>query len=337
MEYIQTVLLQIEASRLEQASQPGGLLADLDEHRSHLRQQPGFRDLRITRSINNEGNVLVLIETRWADDASLVRYETSEPNVAGIVGKHSNVIARDSVQVLDMEALRTESSWRASEAVTEARQRVTLPLAIPLGVLAFALLVIYGLSRVYLEVRGDGATALAAGIAIGILLIAFYIANNPRVPGWQIAGVFVLAGAVLAGGAIWAVSEEDDTEAHEPTASEPADESPSSSPGGASPTPGGGAQAIVMLDNKFDPDAITMATGSDVSFEITNEGIAIHNMRIAGADGEYNTDDDAASDPNLVTGGGTATLEWTAPDSAGDIDFRCDFHATDMKGVITVE
>ena len=300
MEYIQTVLLQIEASRLEQASQPGGLLADLDEHRGHLRQQPGFRDLRITRSINNEGNVLVVIETRWADDASLVRYETSEPNVAGIVGKHSNVVARDSVQVLDMEALRTESSWRASEAVTEARQRVTLPLAIPLGVLAFALLVIYGLSRVYLEIRGDGATALAAGIAIGILLIAFYIANNPRVPGWQIAGVFVLAGAVLAGGAIWAVSEEDDTEAHEATASEPAGESPAASPGGESPTSGGGAQAIVMIDNKFDPDALTVATGADVTFDLTNEGIAIHNMRIAGEDGEYNTDDDAASDPNLV-------------------------------------
>src|SRR3990172_3304055 len=209
MEYVQTALLQIDASRLEQASQPGGLLAELDEHRNFLRQQPGFRDIRITRSINNEGNVLVIVETRWSDDASLVRYETGDNNVARIVNRHSDVVARDSIQILDMEALRTESSWRATEAATEARQRVTLPLLVPVGVLAFALLVIYGLSRIYLEIRGDGATALAAGISLGVLAVAFYFANNPRAPGWQIAGVFVVVGAVLAGGTIWAVSEED--------------------------------------------------------------------------------------------------------------------------------
>src|SRR5512134_2595608 len=121
MEYIQTVLLQIDASRLEEASRAGGLLADLDDHRDYLRQQPGFRDLRITRSINNEGNVLVVIEMRWSDDASLVRYETGENNVARIVSRHSHIVARDSVQVLDMEALRTESSFRAADAGTEAR------------------------------------------------------------------------------------------------------------------------------------------------------------------------------------------------------------------------
>ena len=346
MEYIQTVLLQIEASRLEQASQPGGLLADLDEHRGHLRQQPGFRDLRITRSINNEGNVLVLVETRWADDASLVRYETSEPNVAGIVSKHSGVVARDSVQVLDMEALRTESSWRASEAVTEARQRVTLPLAIPLAALAFALLVIYGLSRVYLEIRGDGATALAAGIAIGILIIAFYIANNPRVPGWQIAGVFVLAGAVLAGGAIWAVSEEDDTAAEESVASEtPAGGSPGASPTGSpasgSPAPSG-ALSVSMGDNFFEFNGqknptLTVSAGAAVTINLENKGTAIHNMRIAGEDNKYNTSDDAASDPTLVSGGGTAAVQWKAPGNAGKYDFQCDFHPTDMKGTIEVK
>ncbi|HET9477627.1 MAG TPA: cupredoxin domain-containing protein [Dehalococcoidia bacterium] len=333
MEYIQTVLLQVDASRLEEASQAGGLLADLDDHRDYLRQQPGFRDLRVTRSINNEGNVLVIIETRWSDDASLVRYETGENNVARIVSRHSHIVARDSVQVLDMEALRTESSFRAADAGTEARQRVTLPLLVPIGVLAFALLIIYGLSRVYLEIRGDGATALAAGISIGILAIAFYLANNPRVPTWQIGGIFVLMAAVLAGGTIWALSEEDDTAAEEPAAS--------ATPSAGSPTPGGGGSggstAITMTDNKFDPAEITVSAGADVTFDLTNDGVAIHNMRIAGEDGQYNTGDDASSEPGLISGGGTATLEWTAPDSAGEIIFQCDFHPTDMKGVITVE
>src|SRR5574341_847242 len=193
MEYIQTVLVQIEASRLERASEAGGLLAELDEHRSFLKQQPGFRDLRITRSINPEGNVLLVVETRWSDDAGLVRYETGEPNVAAIVNKHRDVIVSDSLQVLDMEALRTESSWAPAEAAAGARERVTLPLIIPLGVLAFALLVIYGLSRVYLALPGDWPVALAAGIAIGVLLIAVYIAYTPSVPGWQIGGIMAVA------------------------------------------------------------------------------------------------------------------------------------------------
>ncbi|MEO6196893.1 MAG: plastocyanin/azurin family copper-binding protein, partial [Dehalococcoidia bacterium] len=85
------------------------------------------------------------------------------------------------------------------------------------------------------------------------------------------------------------------------------------------------------------PDAITVGVGDTASFGITNDGAAIHNMRIAGADNEYNTDDDAVSDPDIVPGGDTATLSWDAPAEAGEIDFRCDFHATDMVGTITVQ
>lgn len=337
MEYIQTVLLQIEASRLEQASEPGGLLAELDEHRAYLRQQPGFRDIRVTRSINNEGNVLVVIETRWADDASLVRYETGDNNVARIVDRHRAVVIPDTVQVLDMEALRTETSFRRVDEPVQARQRVALPLLVPLGVLAFVLLVIYGLSRVYLEIRGDGATALAAGISIGVLLVAFYLANNPRVPGWQIAGVLVAAAALLTGGAIWAVSEEDETRAEQPAAS--------ATPAGGSPTqapaPGGGLQ-VSMGDNFFEIDGqrnpvIPVAAGQTLTINLANRGAAIHNMRIAGEDTQYNTGDDAVSDPDIVNPGGTATLKWTAPNTPGEIVYRCDFHPTDMKGTIHVQ
>ncbi len=233
MEYIQTVLLQVESSRFDQASQPGGLLAELDDHRSHLKEQPGFRDLRITRSINPEGNVLMVIETRWGDDASLVHYETNEPNVAAIVNRHKDIIVSGSLQVLDMEALRTESSWQPAEAEQHAQERVIWPILIPAGVLAFTLLVVYGLSRVYLEIRGDGATALAAGVAIGVLVIAFFVASNRNLKGWHIASIVMLCAVVLFGATIWAVSEEDPSEAEEPTAEEPGGEEPGGDgPGG---------------------------------------------------------------------------------------------------------
>lgn len=339
MEYIQTVLVQIEASRLERASESGGLLSELDEHRSFLKQQPGFRDLRITRSINQEGNVLLMVETRWSDDAGLVHYETGETNVAAIVNSHRDVIVSDSIQVLDMEALRTESSWAPAEAATAARERVALPLLIPLGVLAFALLVIYGLSRVYLSLSGDGPVALAAGIAIGVLIIASYIAYNPRVSGPQIGAIMAVAAIALIGGSIWGITE-DEGAAH-------VEKAPESAGPGVSPSPGGaGGLAITLGDNFFEYEGakeptVSVAAGEEVVFDLTNSGKGTHNMHVA-AGGEYDTqlcgpaDDDPCSDPDTIRGGKTATITITI-DEPGTYDFRCDFHVAEMTGTLEVQ
>lgn len=106
---------------------------------------------------------------------------------------------------------------------------------------------------------------------------------------------------------------------------------------GTSGTPPPGGLAIAMHDNSFDPNELSVAAGETVSIAVTNAGVAIHNVRIAGADGTYNTDDDAVSDPDVVRGGQDATIEFSAPAEAGDIDFRCDFHPTEMTGTITVQ
>jgi plastocyanin len=330
MEYIQTVLFQVEATRLEQAAQEGGLLPELDQHRSFLKEQAGFRDLRITRSINPEGNVLIMVETRWADDASLVHYETNEPNVASIVRSHSDLVYGDSLQVLDMEALRTDASWRPLEKADEAQARVTLPLLIPLGVLAFILLIVYGLSRVYLEIQGDGATALAAGITIGILIIAFYFAWNRDVPGWQIAGIFVLAAAVLTGGAIWALANEDEGSA-EHAAEEPGGEEP----GGESPGGAASGENVVLMDDNFfaleeggeENPTLSVVAGEETTLTLQNVGSASHNMSIS--DGEFE------SEPINISGGESGEITFTL--EAGEYDYQCDFHPTEMAGTVQVE
>ncbi len=360
MEYIQTILFQIPASQLEQASESGGLLAQLDEHRKHLQGASGFRDLRISRSINNEGNVLVLVETRWADDSSLVRYETQEPNAAAIVRAHEGILVRDSLQVLDMEALRTEASFKQAEDAENARERVILPIAIPLGVLAFALLAIYGLSRVYLEIGGDGAVALAAGLAIGVLLFAFYFAMNPRAPGWQIAGLIAIVAITLAGGTTWALIEEDEPRAEEnggePTDSEPTDVEPTDSeptdsePTGGDPSDGG---LLILGDTILgefffehegtrNPD-ISVPLGQEVTFELENRGTAIHNVQVNGTNNTYAVDicepGDASrfcSDPGILFGSDTGTLT-VQFDEPGIYNFRCDFHLLDMVGTLVVE
>ncbi len=106
--------------------------------------------------------------------------------------------------------------------------------------------------------------------------------------------------------------------------------------GGASETPPSGGLEVVMTDNKFDPDSLTVVSGEETTISLTNEGAAIHNLRIAGADGDYDTSDDVVSDPDTIRGGQSGTIVWT-PEAPGDVDFRCDFHPTEMKGTITVQ
>jgi plastocyanin len=102
-----------------------------------------------------------------------------------------------------------------------------------------------------------------------------------------------------------------------------------------------GSADILMGDNFFDAGGnqnptFVVPQGSTVTFNLSNDGAAPHNMRVSGADGEYESGDDAVSDPDLVTAGGTATLAFTAP-APGDYDYRCDFHADQMQGQITVQ
>lgn len=92
-----------------------------------------------------------------------------------------------------------------------------------------------------------------------------------------------------------------------------------------------------LLDNWFDPATVSVTGGEAVRFLITNDGAAIHNVRIAGADRQYNTADDAVSDPPLLNAGESAVLEWLAPSLGGTFAFRCDFHPEAMVGEITVE
>ena len=82
---------------------------------------------------------------------------------------------------------------------------------------------------------------------------------------------------------------------------------------------------------------LAVPAGEEITINLTNEGIAIHNMRFAGEDNQYDNDDDATSDPALVNGGADGVLTFTAPGEAGTYDYRCDFHPTDMKGQIEVE
>jgi alpha-tubulin suppressor-like RCC1 family protein/plastocyanin len=93
---------------------------------------------------------------------------------------------------------------------------------------------------------------------------------------------------------------------------------------------------VTMVDNAFDPNEFAMPPGATIIVHLENNGSLTHNMRVAGADNEFNTEDDAVSEPAAISGGASGTLTWTAPEVAGEYDFRCDFHPGEMTGTITV-
>ena len=95
-----------------------------------------------------------------------------------------------------------------------------------------------------------------------------------------------------------------------------------------------------MDDNFFDLDGsinptLEIAAGDTVSFTVPNIGVNIHNLRFAGPDGEYNTDDDFVSNPGGTAGGEEDTLEFTLAEAA-TFPYQCDFHPTEMLGEVTV-
>ncbi len=115
---------------------------------------------------------------------------------------------------------------------------------------------------------------------------------------------------------------------------------PQASPGPAVTITVSGDVEFKMGDNFFDLEGsinptLEIAAGDAVSFTVPNTGVNIHNLRFAGPDGEYNTDDDFVSDPDLLFGGEQGTLEFTFGEAA-TFPYQCDFHPTEMLGEVTV-
>jgi plastocyanin/heme-degrading monooxygenase HmoA len=331
MEYVQTVLVQIAATKLDEASGPQGLLPAIEAHRDLASAQRGFQGMRITRTANPEGDVLVVVETRWANNNAMADYSTLKNNVESIIRAHEGELVPSSLQVHRMESLKSETA----ETPARIYDRLALALLIPLGVLAFALLSIYGLSRIYLALPSEAATPLAAGIALGVLGISWYFASNPSAPRWQVLGIAAVAVATLAiGGTAAAIYDESNKEVK--TAEPP----PSATAPAGSTTPAApGAAVIGMEDNKFVPTDITVASGTTIN--LNNKGLAVHNVHVADASGNYAsafckaTGTEPCSKPAAIPAGSTGTITVSIP--AGTYDFRCDFHPVDMKGKLTVK
>ncbi len=100
--------------------------------------------------------------------------------------------------------------------------------------------------------------------------------------------------------------------------------------------PADGVLTLETQDNLIVPNNLKVAAGEEITMKVNNTGAAIHNVRIAGLDGEYNTDDDFVTDPVAVAAGAEGEFTFSM-DTPGVYSFQCDFHIPNMWGAITVE
>jgi plastocyanin len=100
--------------------------------------------------------------------------------------------------------------------------------------------------------------------------------------------------------------------------------------------PQDGVLEIVTENSAFIGNNVAVAVGEDVTIRVTNRDQLTHNLRLAGLDGQYDTEDDAVTEPDSIINGATGDLDF-APAIPGAYTFRCDFHPGSMGGQILVQ
>lgn len=323
MEYVQQVTGRVQAERIGDAR---ALFDALEAHRRELSGQRGFLSMRIARSSEAGGDTLVSIETRWASQSNLTAYAEGARNAESILHEYDEMLVGGSVQERRAEAMETEAESKSRAQL----DRFFTAAALPLVILGIGLAFIYSVSRIYLEMGAEGATVLSIVIASGIMLVAWYFAENEKAPTWQIAAVGTFAVVALIGGTVAAQVREGPDHGGENGEN-------------GEPPPPAGELLVELADNVFvfegeDNPTIEVGANVPVRIRLDNVGTALHNMHIANPDFAESFceagGESPCSDPDQIDGGEEGVIEFTLP--PGTYDYRCDFHVDEMAGTIEV-
>ncbi len=191
------------------------------------------------------------------------------------------------------------------------RDRLVLPILLPVGIVVIMVGVLWGFSRILLSASHDAATVTALAVAIAIVVAGSVLGSRQIVRLSSLGGmVGVVAGvAMLAGGvAVASLGTEGE---------------------------GGGGEAgtsleIVAVNLAFQPTSITVPAGKPFQIVFTNQDAGVqHNVQIFG-------NPDFSGTPlfsgDLVTGPGKVTYDVPALD-AGTYAFNCVVHPS-MTGTM---
>lgn len=97
------------------------------------------------------------------------------------------------------------------------------------------------------------------------------------------------------------------------------------------------AQGVIEISasgSLFAQNNLAVQVGESVILRVTNGDSTPHNLRLAGIDGVFDTEDDAVTVPDSIENVQVGELTF-APPADGFYTFRCDFHPTTMGGMIT--
>ena len=97
-------------------------------------------------------------------------------------------------------------------------------------------------------------------------------------------------------------------------------------------TTSSGSAELIAENNAFNRSSIRVKTGEEVSFIFENKDNVTHNFAA------YETQDakQVIFRGDALSGPGTITYTFTAPDEPGFYYFQCDFHPSTMNGSFIV-
>lgn len=201
---------------------------------------------------------------------------------------------------------------------SSTRDRLVLPILIPVLGLVFIALLVVGFSRVLLSVSATAATVTATVVAFGIMLIAARVAAMKRIRASSLASMLAgVAGvAMVAGGiALAAIGPEEPEEPEEKPVVVAVAAGPNAAVEG------------------FDRDALSFPAGEPVELEFDNQDPGVpHNVGVYA--------DEGFAEPVFVPDGtiaGPARATYgIEPLEQGTYFFRCEVHPTTMTGTIDV-
>lgn len=201
----------------------------------------------------------------------------------------------------------------------EFRDRVLLPIGIPVGAVTIILIVVLIFSRILLNLHELELVPVAIGLmaAINIMGVATVLSLRPKLRSidWAallgVAAVPMLAGGAIAAGMIQVQVHEEE------------------------PPPEPQTLSVTAANLAFDAKQLLLKSGSPLEINLTNQDTVPHNIAI------YRTPQDAqAQTASLFKGtlinAGARTSYRVPPLQVGTYYFQCDIHPA-MNGAVTVE
>lgn len=203
-----------------------------------------------------------------------------------------------------------EHAHAADPAAIYAHERVVTPASLPVLALVGIAFVVVSFSRILLAIPQNASTALAIAAAAGVFVVAMVISSRSRIPGPALAGLLTVVGlAVVIGGVVAASNGEREVE-HAPAVT---------------------TVSEVAKGTAFVKKRLTVE-GESVTIQFRNEDAdIIHNIAVYTDE----TAKEAVYFGRDVQSLGKATYVFRA--EPGTYFYRCEFHAQQMTGTLTVE